>query len=118
MSTTAQDTCRSVARLAEVLGALGDALARPDLGGLLEAQPLLDELTRTLAQASASAADRAALRPLLDEARLAMRRVELLGDSLLLATHASLAARGVGHGYGPGGHTVPAAPVTALDTRG
>lgn len=117
MSTTAQDTCLSVGRLTDALTALGDALARPDLDGLLSAEPLLDELSRALAAATATAADRDRLLPLLDEARLAMRRVELLGSGLLAATHATAYASGT-HGYGPGSRWHQPGAASALDARG
>jgi hypothetical protein len=112
MSTTTQETCRSVARLADALTRLGDALARPDLAGVLQTEPLLEELTRALAQASAT------LLPLLVDARLALRRAAILGESLMFAAAATSHAAGVAHGYardGRGGHP-DAAP--ALEARG
>jgi hypothetical protein len=118
MSTTTQETCRSVARLADALTRLGDALARPDLAGVLQTEPLLEELTRALAQASATPEDRAALLPLLVDARLALRRAAILGESLMFAAAATSHAAGVAHGYardGRGGHP-DAAP--ALEARG
>jgi hypothetical protein len=107
-----------VSRLADVLTAIGDALARPDLDGLLAAEPLLDELSRTLARAQANPADRAALLPLLDESRLALRRVELLGGGLLSVTDASACAMGLSHGYGREGRTAQSGAITAFDARG
>ena len=118
MSTTAQDTCLSVSRLADVLTALGDALARPDLDGLLAAEPLLDELSRALANAQATAADRAALLPLLDESRLALRRVELLGGGLLTVADASACAAGLSGNYGREGRSAQPGAATAFDARG
>lgn len=118
MSTTAQDTCLSVGRLADVLTALGDALARPDLDGLLAAEPLLDELSRTLARAQANPADRAALLPLLDESRRALRRVELLGGGLLSVAHATAYAAGGAQDYGREGRSAQPGAVTGFDVRG
>jgi hypothetical protein len=118
MSTTAQDTCLSVRRLTDALTALGDALARPDLDSLLSAEPLLDEVVRALNAAAASPADRLQLLPLLDEARLALRRVELLGGSLMEATQASTWAIGATQGYGRSGRSTQPAAAPALDTRG
>jgi hypothetical protein len=118
MSTTAQDTCLSVSRLADVLTALGDALARPDLDGLLAAEPLLDELSRALSRAQASPADRAALLPLLGESRLALRRAELLGEGLLTVAHASAYAAGLSRGYGREGRSARTTALTAFDAKG
>ena len=117
MSTTAQDTCLSVARITDALTRLGDALARPDLDGLLAAEPVLEELTRALTRATASPADRAVLLPMLRDARLALGRATLLGDSLLHVAAATTYAAGATHGYDRDGHTNHPSAVAALDAR-
>jgi len=78
MSTTAQDTCLSVTRLTDTLSRLGDALAQPDLAGLLAAEPLLEDVTRALAAATAVPARRFGLA---DRGRVA---VGLRADLLLV----------------------------------
>jgi len=117
MSTTAQDTCLSVARITDALTRLGDTLARPDLDGLLAAEPVLEELTRALAQATASPADRAELLPMLRNARLALGRASLLGESLLHVAAATMYAAGAAHGYDRDGRTNHPSATTALDAR-
>ena len=117
MSTTAQDTCLSVARLTDALTRLGDTLARPDLDGLLAVEPVLEDLTRALARAVASPADRAVLLPMLRDARLALGRATLLGESLMHVAAAATYAAGVAHGYDREGRTNHLGAITALDAR-
>lgn len=117
MSTTAQDTCLSVARITEALTRLGDTLARPNLSGLLAAEPVLEDLTRALAQATASPSDRAVLLPLLRDARLALERATLLGESLLYVAAATTYVAGAAHGYDRDGRTNHPSAMAALDTR-
>ena len=118
MSTTAQDTCLSVTRLTDTLSRLGDALAQPDLAGLLAAEPLLEDVTRALSAATAVPADRAILLPLLRDARIALGRAALLGDSLLHVAAATSYAAGAAHGYDRDGRTSHPSATTALDARG
>jgi len=118
MSTTAQDTCLSVTRITEVLSRLGDALAQPDLDALLAAEPMLEDLTRALAKATATPAERALLLPLLRDARLALGRAALLGDSLLHVAAATTYAAGAAHGYDRDGRTNHPSATIALDARG
>lgn len=118
MSTTAQDKCLSVTRVTDALARLGDALARPDLDGILAAEPALEDLTRALALATATPADRAVLLPLLRDARLALGRAARLGDSLLHVAAATTYAAGAAHGYDRDGRTNHPNASTALDTRG
>ena len=118
MSTTPQDTCASVARLADVLTRLGDALARPDLDSLVAHEALLAELTTTLGDATASPGDRAALLPVLTEARLALARVQRLGDSLEMFAAASHEAQGIARGYDRDGRANRPGAAGVLDTRG
>lgn len=117
MSTTAQDTCLSVTRITDALTRLGDALARPDLDGLLATEPLIEELTYALRRATASADDRPALLPLLRDARLALRRASLLGDSLIHVASAIQYAAGAAHGYDRDGRTSHPSATAALDAR-
>jgi hypothetical protein len=118
MSTTAQETCLSISRLTDALTRLGDALARPDLEGVLAAEPLLEALTRALAQASATPADRAALLPLLTDARLALRRATRLGDSLCAVAEATTHAAGTAYGYARDGRGSHPGAAPALEARG
>ena len=118
MSTTAQDTCVSVTRITAALSRIGDALAQPDLDALVAAEPALEELTRALAQATASPADRVQLMPLLRDARLALGRAALLGDSLLHAAAATTYAAGAAHGYDRDGRANLRSATVALDARG
>ena len=117
MSTTAQDTCVSVAAVTDALVALGDALAQPNLPQLLATEALLEDLTRALATATATAADRAELLPLLRDARLALRRAELLGESLLHVSAATTYAAGAAHEYDRDGKTNQRGHGAAFDTR-
>jgi hypothetical protein len=118
MSTTAQDTCVSVTRITDALSRIGDALAHPDLDGLLAAEPELEVLTRALAQATATPADRAQLLPMLRDARLALGRAALLGESLLHAAAATTYAAGAAHGYDREGRASHRSATVALDARG
>jgi hypothetical protein len=117
MSTTAQDTCLSVTQVTDALVALGDALARPDLPQVLATEPLLENLTRALAAASATPADRAVLLPLLDQARQALHRAALLGDSLTHVAAATTYAIGVAQGYDRDGRANHHGGLAAIDTR-
>jgi hypothetical protein len=118
MSTTAQDTCLSLTRVTDALARLGDALAQPNLEGLLATEPVLEELTHALARATATPADRARLLPVLRDARLALGRAALLGDSLLHVAAVTTYAAGAAHGYDRGGRTSHPSATTALDARG
>jgi hypothetical protein len=47
-ATTAQETCAILREVTDVLTRLGDALVGADLDALLAAEPLLEDLSRTL----------------------------------------------------------------------
>lgn len=118
MSTTIQEHCVQVERIADVLTQLGDALARPDLGAMTACEPLIEELTRALATAVATPADRDRLLPLLTEARLALRRAEHLGEGLVAFAAATFAAHGRAHAYDREGRTTAPGLAGVLDARG
>ena len=118
MSTTAQDTSLTVRGLTDVLTRLGDALAAPDLDGVLAAEPLVEEFTRALRQAMASPADRDLLLPELVAARLALARTARLGNTLMAVAAISAHAQGLNVGYDRGGRANRPDPAGHLEARG
>lgn len=121
MSRPAQGRCETtdaVARLTAVLTSLGDALARPDLDGVLAQQPPLHDLARTLPTLASAPADRESLRAALTAARIALRRVRQLGDGLEYFSAASRTARGLVETYDRGGRTPDPARAGSFDVRG
>ena len=101
----------------DVLTRLGDALVGADLDALLAAEPLLEDLSRTLTTTARRPVDRQAILPELKAARLALLRAANLGTGIYLFKAATDAAQGVvaydraGRGNRPG-------PSSALSTRG
>jgi hypothetical protein len=118
MSTTAQETCRSVRDVAAALHGVADALASADLQALLDAEPVLEDLTRALARATATPMDRAALGPELRAARLALGRAVRLGQGLALFRTASEIAQGRAVAYDRDGRTSQATQAGQLQARG
>jgi hypothetical protein len=125
-ATTAQETCAVLREVTDVLTRLGDALVGADLDALLAAEPLLEDLSRTLTEVTrvggASAphvdsVDRQAILPELKAARLALLRAANLGTGIYLFKAATDAAQGV-VAYDRAGRSNRPGPSSALSTRG
>ena len=118
MSTTTQETCASLQDATQALTALGDALVRADLDGVVNVEPQLEAVARALGALSASPAERSVLLPEIRRARLALTRVQRLGAGLALFSFATAYAHGAAVGYGRDGHGVRPEPSGALNARG
>jgi hypothetical protein len=116
-ATTAQETCAVLREVTDVLTRLGDALVGADLDALLAAEPLLEDLSRTLTEVTRSAAASAPLLPELKAARLALLRAANLGTGIYLFKAATDAAQGV-VAYDRAGRSNRPGPSSALSTRG
>jgi hypothetical protein len=125
-ATTAQETCLVLREVTDVLTRLGDALVGADLDALLAAEPLLEDLSRTLTDVTRRAASASSTRgdgasaPLaveLKAARLALLRAAHLGTGVYLFKAASDAAHGV-VAYDRDGRSNRPGPSSALSTRG
>lgn len=109
----------------DVLTRLGDALVGADLDALLAAEPLLEDLSRTLTAVTTSSCGggalapqhRQAVLPELKAARLALLRAANLGTGIYLFKAAADAAQGV-VGYDRAGRSNRPGPSSALSTRG
>jgi hypothetical protein len=125
MTTTHGSAVSHLRDLRQSLDALGDALARGEMAGLLAIEDRLaaavDRLPALLLAARASTErpiERAELAERAAAVGEALRRCRRLGGGLLDIVHASLEAQGRDAGYDRAGTVRVDARIGALDARG
>ena len=92
---------QSAEALRQALDLVGDALASPDLEGLLRGEAAIERALADLPSTlDVPAAERAGIRTELEQARAALMRCRRLGAALTDFTRVTLEAQGRAAGYG------------------